>query len=274
MFLFVSTLSAEEIKTGWISGKITIKDSDAMSGGMIVLFNVKSGPPPSADKYVRVPDIMGDIDTEGKFHLLIPEGKYYMGAIMRISGDMAGPPLDGDYFIISQDQYGNPVSYTVETGKDLDIGTISGAVPFKRKVAEGVSGISGKIIDISGEPVEGAVVFAYITNTMTGIPIFTSYKTGKDGKYFISMDKGSQYYLRVRDIYGGGPPVPGAIMGGYGEEKPTAVTVITGEVTKDMDIKVIRHLEMGPKGQPETGPDESIMEEQMKKMKQEMEKKK
>jgi hypothetical protein len=61
------------------------------------------------------------------------------------------------------------------------------------------------------------------------------------------VDKGGNYFLRVRDIYGGGPPVKGAIMGGYGQEKATSVNVKTGEITEGIDITVTRHLDMGPK---------------------------
>jgi len=269
----LTALSAEEYETGWIEGQLMIKDRGAMSDGMVVFFDARSGPPPSLDRYFRIPDEVGVLDAEGKFRVPLMPGKYYMGAIKRISGEKAGPPLDGDYFSISQDKEGKPLAYVIEKGKDLNIGTISDAVPFKRTIAEGVTGISGIILDMTSNPVEGAIVFAYITETMTGLPPFTSYKTGKDGKYFIGFDKGGKYYLRVRDIYGGGPPIPGAIMGAYGETSATAVAVKTGEITKGIDIKVVRHLEMGPKGQHTgIGVDKNIQEEQKKKTKEEVEK--
>jgi len=256
IILFLSVLSllvipvfADEIETGWISGQILIKGNGPMSGGMVVFFNAETGPPPAPDKYLRIPDEVADLDEEGKFRIELPVGKYYMGAIKRLSGEQVGPPQDGDYFFISRDQEGIPVAYIVEKGKSLSVGVIDGAVPFKRTVAENITGISGTITDLSGKPVEGAIVFAYITETMTGLPPFTSYRTGSDGKYLIRVDKGGKYYLRVRDVYGGGPPIPGAVMGGYGEEAPVPVEVKTGEIVQGIDIKVIRHFEIGPKGQ-------------------------
>lgn len=270
--LSVTAIHAE-IETGWISGQIMIKDKVPLSNAMIVFFDAKSGPPPSTDKYFRVPDGIDEVDSEGRFRVSLPAGKYYIGAIKRLSAEKAGPPLDGDYFFISEDKEGNPMQHVIENGKEVKLGTLAEAVPYKRSLPEGVTGISGTILDTAGKPVEGAILFAYYTETMTGLPTFTSYKTGKDGKYIITVDKGGQYFLRVRDIYGGGPPIPGSIMGGYGEEKPTAATAKTGEITKGVDIKVIRHLEMGPKHQPEAGADENIRENQIKKMKQEMERK-
>ncbi|MBI5410097.1 MAG: carboxypeptidase regulatory-like domain-containing protein [Nitrospirae bacterium] len=275
IFSSVITLLAEEAGKGWISGQLKTKNGDPMSGGMVVFFNDEEGPPPSPDRYTRVPDEIGELDGEGKFRLELPAGKYYLGAIKRVSGEKIGPPLDGDYFFISRDKGGKPLAYLIEKDRNISIGVISEAVPFKRTIPEGVTGISGTIVDLSGDPVEGAIVFAYITETMTGIPPFTSYRTGQDGKYIITVDKGGQYFLRVRDVYGGGPPVPGAIMGGYGEERPAAVTVKTGEVAGGLNIKVIRHLEMGPRGQHGgTGVDKSAQEEMKKKTKEEMEKKK
>ena len=126
---------------------------------------------------------------------------------------------------------------------------------------------------MNGNPVKGAIVFAYFTETMTGLPPFTSYRTGKDGKYFISVSHTGKYYLRVRDVYGGGPPVAGAIMGGYGEEKPAPVYVRTGEITKGKDITVVRHMQRGPKGQNVgIGLNKKIQEELKKKMKEQIEK--
>jgi hypothetical protein len=269
LLLLAIPIFAEEIETGWISGQIMIKGDGPMSNGMVVFFNAETGPPPAPDKYLRIPDEVGDLDEEGKFRMELPVGKYYMGAIKRMSGEQIGPPQDGDYFFISRDQEGIPVAYIIEKGKSLSVGVISEAVPFKRTVAENITGISGTITDLTGKPVEGAIVFAYITETMTGLPPFTSYRTGPDGKYLIRVDKGGKYYLRVRDVYGGGPPVAGAVMGGYGEEAPVPVEVKTGEVTQGIDIKVIRHLEIGPKGRQMQQTTEKELQQKMEQKMQE-----
>lgn len=275
MFAFAAHVAAQEVATGWLSGQIKIRDGGPMSRGMVVFFDARTGPAPDPDRFVRTPDQMEDLDEEGKFRIMLPAGKYYMGAIKRMSSELIGPPLDGDYFLIARDKDGNAVAYSIEKDKEQSTGDVSPATPFKRKIPEGGSGISGTIVDMAGDPVERAIVFAYINDTMTGIPPFASYRTGPDGKYIITMDKGGDYYLRVRDIYGGGPPAEGSVMGGYGEEKPAAVVVKTGEITQGITIKVVRHFERGPKTQqPELLPDRNIKEELKQKMKKEAEKKK
>jgi hypothetical protein len=65
------------------------------------------------------------------------------------------------------------------------------------------------------------------------------------------VDVGGTYYLRARDIYGGGPPVPGSIIGQYGGNEPQGVVVNTGEITKGIDITVDRFKGRGQGGPPQ-----------------------
>ncbi len=253
MICFSAPLCAQEgknneqsIEIGLITGQLFIKDGDPLSNGMVVFFNGTEGPPPDPNEYLRIPDEIGELDEEGKFLVELPIGKYYVGAIKRMSGEKIGPPLDGDYFFLKRDKKGAPQLYVIENGGTVDIGKVADAIPFKRMVPKAGTGISGTITDMKGVPIERAIVFAYLSETMTGLPPFTSYKTGKDGKYFIGMNKGGKYFLRVRDIYGGGPPVDGSLIGEYGEEEPAAVTVTLGKVTGSVDIKIVRHFKPGP----------------------------
>jgi hypothetical protein len=276
MSLFVFPLFAEDITTGWIEGQILLKNGTPMSQGMVVFFKANEGPVPDAHKYLRIPDSVADLDEEGKFRVVLPMGKYFMGAIKRLSGEQIGPPQDGDYFFNSLDEEGNPIVYLIEKEKGLNAGVIAKAEPFKRTIYVGVpglSGISGKILDYRNDPIEGAIVFAYITKTMTGLPAFTSYSSGKDGRFIITMDKGRNYYLRVRDAYGGGPPLSGDVIGVYGENAPAVVPVKTGEMLEDIVINVTRHFERGPKAQQLKLGVDNRMREKIKKKTEESRKK-
>ncbi len=253
MICFSTALYAQEgensepiIETGFITGQLFIKDGGPLSNGMVVFFNGAEGPPPDPNEYLRIPDEIGELDVDGKFIVELPVGTYYVGGIKRMSGEKIGPPLDGDYFYLKRDKKGAPQLYVIKKDETVEVGISKEAIVFKRKIVKGVSGISGIVTDMKGVPIEGAIMFAYTSSTMTGLPPFTSYKTGKDGKYFIGMKKGGKYFLRIRDIYGGGPPVEGAVIGLYGEEEPTAVAVTLGKVTQGVDVKVIRHFVPGP----------------------------
>ncbi len=236
-------VASQEAGNGAITGQLLIKGGGPLSGGTVFLFNDAAGPPPSQEKYWRIPDYIEPIDDAGRFTVELPAGKYYLGAIKRTAGDKIGPPREGDYFYIDRDEKGSPKAYTVGKGQKIDIGVISEAAPFSRtvvKLKDGITAIEGAVLDTAGKPIEGALVYAFLSPSMVGKPLFVSDRTGKDGKYFLRVHEGGKYYLKVRDLYGGGPPDKGSIIGSYGEESLVAVTVKRGDITKGIDIKVIR----------------------------------
>jgi hypothetical protein len=192
------------------------------------------------------------LDANGKFSIELPAGKYYIGVIKRTSGQQhIGPPEQGDYFLGGQTAQGKQIlTYLVKSGEKTDLGVFPGAVPFKRatiQYGQGITSIEGLVLFPDGKPVEGALVFAYLTPNMVGRPTFVSDKTGKDGKYVLRVSAGGTYYLKVRDLYGGGPPATGSVIGAYGQEKPTEMVVKTGEKKSGITIQVIRFPGRGPK---------------------------
>jgi hypothetical protein len=243
-FISLIGASAQDAGKGKMIGRLLMEDGSPMSGGSVFFFNDATGPRPSEERYWRVPDAVGTIGEAGRFSMELPAGKYYLGAMKKISSEKnVGPPCEGDYFLKGQDAMGNPRPFFVKKGETTDIGTIAGGAPFKREVVkygEGITSIEGVVCDSEGLPVEGVAVFGYKKSAARGRPLFTSDKTGKDGKYILRVDAGGKYYLKVRDVYGGGPPVNGAIVGNYWQEGPVEASVRTGEVTKGVDIKVTR----------------------------------
>ncbi len=243
LILFFHIVSGQEIKTGTITGQLMTKGGVPLSGGQAFFFNDASGPPPSAEKYWRIPDYVTHIDDQGKFSLDLPEGTYYLGAIKRVSNEKIGPPKEGDYFFASTDDKGLPKSYAVKNGRKSDIGTIAAAVPFQKSASKPgveITSVEGTILDTTGTPVEGALVFAYTARTMVGKPLFASERTGKDGHYSLRVHGNGKYYLRVRSVYGGGPPAIGDIIGIYGEKEPIAVSTRKGEKVQGINILVKR----------------------------------
>ena len=249
LFSVATAVGAEDVRTGTITGKMMIKNGGPMANGVVVFFNEASGPPPSPEKYWRVPDEIVGTDGEGNFKAVLLEGKYYLGASKRKSGQEVGPPQEGDYFLPVMEEKGVPRTFRVGKGKATDIGTIAEAVPFSRttiKTGNGITAIEGTITGPDGKPLERAMVFAFLTPAMVGKPLFVSERTGKDGKYLLRVNQGGNYYLKIREVYGGGAPKVGEIMGGYGQDKPVPVTITTGKIVKGIDIKGVRFPGRGP----------------------------
>jgi len=241
IILCVSVFAAEVQpggKTGGVSGQIMIKGNGPLKGGTVFFFDEASGPPPSATKYWRVPTHAFRLDDNGRFDAVLPEGKYYMGASRKLSGEILGPPKEGDFFFISEDEKGNPYLHAIVQFKPLELGVISKATPFRREslATEGVTSLEGIIRNEKGSPVKEMLVFAFSTPTMVGRPLFVSERSDKNGKYLLRLSGGGSYYLRARADYGGGPPSTDQIMGVYMSGKP--VSVKTGEAMKGIDIRV------------------------------------
>jgi hypothetical protein len=229
-----------EIQTGTVSGRLVIKGSEPMKHATVYFFNEAAGPPPSAEKYWRVPTIALSADENGRFHAELPKGTYYMGAIQKRSGEPLGPPEEGDYFYISQDSKGNPKKYAVRAGKTMDMGTISGAKPFKRStlITKGVTKIEGTIRNEKGEPQEGMMVFAFSTPVIAGRPLFVSERSDKNGKYLLRVSGGGKFFLRARANFGGGPQSADELMGVYNDGKP--VIMKTSATKTGIDITVTK----------------------------------
>ena len=232
---------ATEGERGTLSGKWITKDQGPMAGGQVLLFNAASGPPPSSNKHLRIPDAGTAIDREGKFSVKLPAGNYYLVMRKRANPESAGPPEEGDPQYYARLKNGQPKTFVVKAGKSTNIGTVTVAVPFKKEKmtsTEGLTGIEGTVTE-NAAPVAGARVLAYNSPAMQGRPLFASDKTGVDGRYFLVVSKPGSYYLKARTHYGGGKPVDGELMGGYGaSENPGFVIVENGEISKGIDISV------------------------------------
>ncbi len=242
----------EGVKTGTLAGQFLTTTGVPLAGGMVYLFNDAVGPPPSRDKYWRVPDFMDTLDGDGKFSLTVPQGKYYLGATKRVSGKSIGPPQEGDLFAISADDKGTPRLYTVKEDSRQDVGKMATAVPFHREGVSygvGVTSVEGVILDADGKPVADALVFAFVSAAAVGRPLYASDTTGKDGKFILRVSDAGKYFLKVRSVYGGGPPVKGEMIGDYGEKEPVAVTLIKGDRVTGVVIKVRRFPGRGPIGE-------------------------
>jgi hypothetical protein len=248
IFCLVVAASAENGKPGSISGRLMITDSSPMANAQVFIFNESSGAPPSFDRYWRVPDMVVQADSEGRFKAVLTSGRYYLGAIKRKSGDEVGPLQEGDLFLPFMDNQ-KSIIYTITNGSSADIGTISGVKLFTKsllKTGSGVTAIEGTVMDLLGNPVENALVFAFLSPAMVGKPLFISEKTSKDGKYLLRVNTGGSYYLKIRNSYGGGAMNPGEIMGRYGEETPLAVKVSPGAITKGINITGIAFTRQAP----------------------------
>lgn len=247
LLMVAGSAAADEFRTGTLTGQFKADAGAPMTDGMVYIYNLAAGPAPSHDRYWRVPDFVEKLDKDGRFAIELPPGEYCIGAIKRRGPAQIGPPLEGDLFVLGLDEKGLPKKFTVAKGEKRDIGVLSGAQPYKAlPPAKDVTGIEGTVLDVDGKPVEGAMVFAFMTSTVVGKPLFVSDRSSKDGKFLLRVHEGGTYYLKVRDSYGGGPPRGGAVLDGNKEEPLHKVTVKNGEISRGSVLKGRKFPGRGP----------------------------
>jgi len=226
---------------GTLSGKVMIKENTPMANGMVLLYNPHLGPPPHPYKYWRIPDMIISTDQNGSFSVDLAEGNYYMMIAQKSPDGEIGPPNRDEFLYFHSDKEGNAAPLTIETGKKLNLGTLTTAFFWTADKVErekGVTSASGVVINDSGQPVKNVIVFAYLYREATGRPAFVSDRTDKDGKFIIRFYEGGTYFLKVRGIIGGGKPRAGEFMNVTREFEPTMITLQKDERLKDVKLQV------------------------------------
>ncbi len=235
IFLLIQMPSfAERAVSGSISGRFVIKQGETVQDGMVFFYSVNNGPPPAPQKYWSLPEHESSFASDGKFYTKIPEGRYYILAIIRASGETGTePPAKGDYLFIGSNKKGTPKTYRIQSGKHLDIGVISDPKPFKGMQRDKVTAIKGTVYDRSGDTVKDVMVFAGPSSDSLVHPVYLSQRTGPNGKYILYLE-GGNYFLGV--FYAGELPDNGISRNEYIEEK--MVSVDTEEIKRGVDIRV------------------------------------
>lgn len=224
--------------TGTLTGRMMIAGETPMTDGLVYVYNLARGPAPSAERYWRIPDASARLDGEGRFSLKLAPGEYSVGAIKRARGVRIGPPDVGDHFLVAQDEKGIPLKFSVAAPGTRDIGMISGARPYRvSSEIKGITALEGIVLDRHDRPVEGAMVFAFSGAAVVGKPLFVSNRSDREGKFLLRTHEGGTYFLKVRDTFGGGPPVEGSLYDGEKEEPMLQVMLTSGEITRGVTLR-------------------------------------
>ncbi len=174
--------------------------------------------------------------ADGVFEFPLSPGKYYLVVRARKSGMIAGPLQAGDLFGYLS---GNPLAVTEGQVAMVHIPVITVPEKVERYASSlfGSTSITGRILDASGQPVEGLQALLYEDPMMLNRPLYVSQPTGADGAFVLSFPEGGVYYLAARNELGG-TPAPGELYGRYQGSPDHSVRVRTGKTLEDVEIKV------------------------------------
>ncbi len=207
-------------KTG-IVGKVYLQDSGSPLAGAYV--NVY----PDAISNLLGPSMFISLPTasDGSYSLDVPPGTYYLVARKRQSGRPMGPLSTGDFYSEHQ-----RVVTTVIAGKlsvvDMPLVVIKAPMFFKKGVVESQTdtGIRGKLLDDSGNPVPGGFATAYVDSEMRRLPDFVSTLSDENGNFVLYLPEAGTYYLGAR-IRAWDMPRTGEPYGRVGGDEPQPVVV-------------------------------------------------
>lgn len=224
-----------------ISGQVMIDSKKPMSKGVVLLFDRNFGPPPSVGRYWRVPDLITQLDREGKFSLEVQPGTYYLQFSQKNPNSEIGPANEKEYFYFHGDSDGNATPLIVENSTKLNLGQLKASIwtPDIEQREKGITAIEGVITDTEGKPIERAVVLAYYNPQGQGRPVFISDRSDKKGNYQLRTNDGGTFFLKVRSVVGGGKPSAGEYLNTTNEFEPVAVNVKKGERLKGVILKVM-----------------------------------
>lgn len=171
--------------------------------------------------------------VDGRFRLKMEEGTYYVVARKRLSGNVAGPLQEGDYF-----GYLDTNPYVARKGVLAHV-----TIPMVKKTSDVSAGGHGKTLvrgvvrDVEGNPVPNAYACLYKEPEMLNRPAYVSKPTGPDGAFSVEAPVGGRYYLGARDTIGG-PVEPGQLWGRYNGSEDHSVKVDTGGTVEGLTVTV------------------------------------
>ncbi len=129
--------------------------------------------------------------ADGLFRLILPPDKYWVVAIYRKSGQQLGP------LSIDDKHSGEPIALDFKNSKerviDFIVLDLREAAHRHSKKGVGTIKISGRIIDVQGQPIRMAYAVADNRQNPKDIPEYISAWTGDMGRYILYLPRGRFY---------------------------------------------------------------------------------
>lgn len=177
-------------------------------------------------------------DKDGRYSVNVPPGTYYIVARKRMTGEATGPISPGDFYSEHQ-----RIVTRVVPGKlsvvDLSVAAMRAPMFFKREVVdhETDTGIHGRLVDKSGQPVPGGFAMAYHDPDMKRLPDYASTLSDADGRFTIYLPAAGVYYVAAR-MQAWDMPQPGEPYGKFGGEEAKGVSVSKGGFVDGVTIEM------------------------------------
>jgi len=179
--------------------------------------------------------------ADGRFHIELPAGRFYLAARKRGDGGRMGGLAIGD---LNGTWAKNPINVTAGemiSINDFPLQPVDAAVRAER-LASGTfkatgTGFAGRVVNQDQRPVAGIYVFAYLDSRMVGKPTYISAPTANDGSFNLFLGSSGTYYIGARSTFGG-PLEPGEWVGTWDGQADHGAAIVDGNSRSLGDIIV------------------------------------
>lgn len=215
----------------YVKGQVTYEGT---LKGTISFFSKNFGNIPDPVYYMRVPDYVFELKSDGAFEGSVKPGVYYVGIIINETGKK-GPLKIGDkFYFLKKDN--KILEFDFTNLKNYDFKNVE-IFPEILKELKFKTGIKGRVVDENNNPVSNVYVFAFLEGKDSKKPAYISEPTDDNGRFFLRLGSGGRYILKARNVIDGGAPKKGYITGVYGQnDNPKVIEIKDGDVINNIEI--------------------------------------
>lgn len=216
------TPEINDIATG-VVGEVLKQDGTAATGAFVYAYR-------SAKNGLRGPaDFGARVDANGRYMLDLVEGEYHLVARLRKSGTDAGPPRPGDAWALYPK---NPLEIVAGRVDEINFLLQGGTLARQTRMGSlsgGDTGFTGRLVDIDGNPLPGALALAYQSTDFHRMPDWTSMPADGNGIFTLYLPAPGRYCLAAR-MSSRGQPKAGEPYGLLGPDNDGCRSVDAGEI--------------------------------------------
>ena len=187
---------------------------------------------------------------DGSYTLEVLPGEYYIVSRKRASGSNYGPIVTGDLYDHRYEH--DPISLKRGQFIEMDFDLVQLSEPMFFQVftePERITGtgITGRIMNEKGEPVQGAFATAYRDGNMKRLPDFASTLSGDDGRYILYLPEGGKWYVGARS-HAREVPKPGEPIGRYEGSPDHSLEIPAAGFVEGVEIRLKPFTSQPPAG--------------------------
>lgn len=173
--------------------------------------------------------------ADGRFHVALPPGTYFVVARYRPQGWRSGGLAPGDQFGVLSE-----LPLVLPQGEQVDVVIETVEVPSREQMARfhgRKSLLTGRVVNQNGTPLAGFRAALYDNPQMLDQPRTVSEPTGADGEFSLETDLSGTLYLGARENLGG-PPALNERVGFYRGPDGAGLTIAPEQQRQGLIIVV------------------------------------